>query len=150
MEECFYETGLRFQCQKCSGCCRGESGYVFLQEDDIGRLAGRLAMTRDFFLERYCYVVDMGIERLYSLKEKKNFDCVFWESGCSVYEDRPVQCSSYPFWAQLLESEEAWAAESTNCPGMGKGRLHSKREIEERLFARRKSKPVGPADPSSL
>jgi Fe-S-cluster containining protein len=143
MDECFYETGLRFQCQKCSGCCRGEPGYVFLQEDDIDRLAGRRSLTRDLFLERCCRVVDMGIERLYSLKEKKNFDCLFWESGCSVYEDRPVQCS------RLLESEEAWMAESKNCPGMGKGRLHSKREIEERLLARRKSKPVGPADTSS-
>lgn len=148
MEDCFYENGLRFQCQRCSACCRGEPGYVFLQADDVQRLSRRFGLDTRAFLERYCRIVDMGLERLYSLKEKKNNDCEFWDDGCSLYEDRPVQCSSYPFWAQILGSEADWAAESGQCPGMGRGRLFSKAEIEERLFSRRASRPIGPTDSS--
>jgi len=146
MEGCFYENGLRFQCQRCSGCCRGEPGYVFLHDEDIDRLSGRLGTDRETFLEGRCRVVDMGIERLYSLKEKKNNDCEFWDAGCSLYLDRPVQCSSYPFWAQIVESEASWQAEAGVCPGIGKGRLFSKAEIEEKLFSRRRSRPAGPID----
>jgi uncharacterized protein len=148
MEECFYENGLRFQCQRCSGCCRGEPGYVFLQEDDIERLARRLGTDRSGFLKRYCRVVEMGLERLYSLKEKKNNDCEFWDSGCSLYDDRPVQCSSYPFWSHIMEAAANWKAEAASCPGMGKGKFFSKADIEEKLFSRRKSRPVGPIDTS--
>jgi uncharacterized protein len=142
---CFYEAGLRFECQRCSGCCRGEPGYVFLQEADLERLLERLGEERASFLSRYCRVVDMGLEKLFSLKEKANNDCVFWgDSGCAVYEDRPVQCSTYPFWAPIMESEESWREESAHCPGVGKGRTFSRAEIEERLLDKRKSRPVGP------
>jgi hypothetical protein len=56
-----------------------------------------------------------------------------------------VQCGTYPFWSSILESEESWEEEKAHCPGVGKGRLYSKREIEERLYARRAAKPLGPA-----
>ena len=39
--------------------------------------------------------------------------CVFLdESGkCGIYDARPVQCHTYPFWPSLLENSEAWKEE---------------------------------------
>ena len=35
MSEPFYAEGLRFSCERCSACCRGEPGYVFLTKEDL-------------------------------------------------------------------------------------------------------------------
>ncbi len=39
MEEVFYGRGLRFECTRCSRCCRHNPGYVFLSPVDLARLA---------------------------------------------------------------------------------------------------------------
>ena len=66
-----------------------------------------------------------------SLRERGNADCIFWdaERGCSVYEDRPRQCRSWPFWGSVVHSAERWAEEAGECPGMNHGPLHEAREI---------------------
>ena len=75
-----------------------------------------------------------------SLKEKSNYDCVFWEQGgCSVYEHRPIQCKSYPFWETFLLSIDRWEALKATCPGVGIGTLHSHEEIEEWIQLRKRS-----------
>jgi hypothetical protein len=73
-----------------------------------------------------------------SLAEKKNYDCVFWDQGgCAVYEDRPVQCSTFPFWSSILVSRESWLEAARDCPGIGKGELRAREYIEELLWRRR-------------
>ena len=40
--------------------------------------------------------------------------CVFLDQEtnyCRIYEARPVQCRTYPFWPSILKSQEAWNAE---------------------------------------
>ena len=124
MEEPFYKDGLHFECQRCSGCCRFDSGYVFLSHQDLDRLASNLSLTPDEFLEKYCVKVDMGGYFRISLIEKPNYDCIFWrDGGCAVYEARPLQCRSYPFWEHQLESKEAWENVAKSCPGINKGAL---------------------------
>ncbi len=77
-----------------------------------------------------------GFSRL-SLKEKDNYDCIFWEEGgCSVYKARPVQCSTYPFWSNNLGSKDDWNHLARLCPGANRGRLYSMREIKDRLQQR--------------
>ena len=99
----FYSDGLRFSCTECSLCCRFDSGYVFLSRIEIDRLAERFSLTAQSFIDQYCRVVDMGFASRVTLREQKNLDCVFWKhGGCSVYEDRPLQCRSFPFWPAHL------------------------------------------------
>jgi Fe-S-cluster containining protein len=100
------------------------------------------------FIEGYCRWVpnlDGGgrRSRKLSLKEKANYDCIFWKNGCSVYEARPLQCRTFPFWPSMLESSQSWAASSAamSCPGMGKGTLHPMEEIEA-ILARQQAEPV--------
>jgi Fe-S-cluster containining protein len=94
------------------------------------------------FVETYCRWIpaEAGMERL-SLKEKSNFDCIFWKDGCSVYQARPLQCRTFPFWPSILDSPASWKIAKSGCPGMGRGRLFSREEIESNLAAR-KAEPV--------
>jgi Fe-S-cluster containining protein len=136
--ETFYAGGLRFACMRCSRCCRHTPGYVFLSEWDVARLAAYLGMSGEELRMKYCRQVAFGHIFRVSLTEKPNLDCVFWENGgCRVYKARPLQCRSYPFWISCLSSEEDWRESARQCPGIGKGPIHPKREIDRWLRRRR-------------
>ncbi|HUX13425.1 MAG TPA: YkgJ family cysteine cluster protein [Spirochaetia bacterium] len=140
--EPFYRDGLRFSCTRCSRCCRHQPGYVFLSEKDLLELAEEKSTSRDEVVSLYCRQVNInGFFRL-SLKEKANFDCVFWERGrCTVHEHRPLQCRNYPFWHGNLESIETWNELQKECPGVNIGKLHVRNEIEE-ILEKRRSQPL--------
>lgn len=139
MSDWFCRSGLRFSCMRCSACCRHESGFVFLSESDAAVLAGALSVLLPEFEALYCRWVRYGEHERLSLKEKPNFDCIFWGNGCAVYENRPFQCRSYPFWEFFLADKGAWDQEAIHCAGMGKGRLYSFEEIEEFLTQDRRN-----------
>ncbi len=139
----FYEDGLRFSCTRCSLCCRFDSGYVWLSRADLARLADGLRTTVDDVIDRYCRVVDIGGFKHLSLREQPNKDCIFWrDGGCSVYQTRPLQCRSYPFWAHQLADHETWNRTAQSCPGVNVGTLHSRKEIEQILENRRREPPL--------
>ena len=130
----FYDKGLRFSCRMCSYCCSSEPGYVYLTKDDIAAASGALGCSEEEFISLYCRLVDFGAYSLVSLKERSDYDCIFLsEKGCGIYNARPLQCRTYPFWKNILSSEEAWKTEGRSCPGIGNGDLIPKREIEKRL-----------------
>ncbi|MEW6549171.1 MAG: YkgJ family cysteine cluster protein [Spirochaetota bacterium] len=131
-------SGLRFSCVQCGGCCTGSPGYVWLSEEDIQRLADAFALSREVFIQTYCIAVDIGEGRAVSLSEKEGFDCILLVEGrCSAYEARPVQCRTYPFWEEIVSSETSWREEAKHCPGIGKGFLHSPESIVQRILSRR-------------
>ena len=134
MGVCFYADGLCFSCARCSACCRHESGFVFLSQKDLRRLAAACQMGYTEFIAVWCRWVPAGPgrERL-SLREKSNYDCVFWKDGCTVYHARPLQCRVFPFWDSTLASLADWQRAAAGCPGMGTGTRHSRNEIEDCL-----------------
>lgn len=140
--EGFSRKGLRFECQQCSHCCGGgESGYVFLSQCDIERLSGTLNLKKDEFLEKYCRTVTTRVGFLTSLLEKANYDCIFLREGfCAVYEARPMQCRTYPFWERIVRDKESWECEASRCPGIGKGKLHTWEEIERDIRLRKEGR----------
>ena len=96
-------------------------------------------MSEEEAVHHYCRSVAVGGFSRLSLKEKSNYDCIFWENGrCLIYKARPLQCASYPFWAHHLYSEAVWKDLEKSCPGINKGRKHSMREINGWLEKRRK------------
>ena len=124
----WYAQGLRFTCQRCGRCCTGAPGYVWLDKHEIHRIARFLKLTEKDFLERHCRQVFFKI----SLLERENGDCIFFTpAGCRIYPVRPVQCTNFPFWDDILKSPENWAALRLRCPGVGNGRLYTTAEIEE-------------------
>ena len=125
----WYENGLRFQCSQCGDCCTGAPGFVWVVQEEIRALAALLQLEVEVFEEKY--VRKVGIRK--SLVEFPGGDCVFFNSQtrkCSVYDARPRQCRTWPFWDSNLSNPAAWASTCEVCPGSGKGKLYQLEEIE--------------------
>ena len=130
----WYKQGLHFQCAGCGGCCTGAPGYVWLTDEEEKQIAEFLGISLDEFEKTYTRMV-YGLRR--SLKEipQSNYDCIFFNSEtkqCSIYDVRPAQCRTWPFWDSLLESQNAWDEASKSCPGCNQGPLIPFEEIEIR------------------
>ena len=142
-EDSFYKDGLKFSCKMCSYCCRAEPGFVYLSRKDLDRFLKVTNAEENEFIEKYCrWVPYYDGKEVLCLKEMKNYDCIFWNNGCSAYAARPLQCSTYPFWDFLLRSPKTWNEEAKSCPGMNNGELHSFEEITEKLIEYRNNKPL--------
>lgn len=122
----WYQDGLRFACEQCGGCCRGP-GYVWLNEARIKAMADYLRMSSEEFTSKFVRRIGARL----SLTEKPDYDCVFWEGGpgCVVYDVRPRQCRTFPFWPENIESPSAWRGVGRRCPGVGHGNLYSVEQI---------------------
>ena len=95
----WYSEGLRFGCRQCGKCCGGGApGYVWTSDDEIAALAKAMGISKSEFELHFVRLIH---GRRKSLIERKNFDCVLLASDgkrCSVYNARPVQCRTWPFW----------------------------------------------------
>ncbi|HNZ27627.1 MAG TPA: YkgJ family cysteine cluster protein [Spirochaetota bacterium] len=122
---------LDFSCQRCSNCCRLEPGAVFLTREDADNISRSLNLSLEDFLSRYCRELYKGNIPVVALKEKKNYDCILWNDGCAVYNVRPVQCRTYPYWPYIAESQEYIDLEKRRCKGIGvKGNLTLEEKIK--------------------
>ena len=122
----WYREGLSFSCTRCGDCCTGAPGYVWVEHEEIEELAKFLGLSPGKFGERYLRKVG----RRYSLLEKPGGDCIFFDSGCTVYPARPVQCRTFPFWRSHLKSQRAWDEIADECPGIGQGKFYAASDIE--------------------
>lgn len=105
---------------------------MWLNRDEIRALAARLNLSEHEF-ERH-YVRQVGVRK--TLLEQPNGDCVLLDHhrrACTVYEQRPRQCRSWPFWESNVRTPEAWQETCEVCPGSGKGRLVPLDEIQTQL-----------------
>lgn len=107
------------KCASCGGkCCRGESGYIWVKEDEIEAMSKVLGMS----LEDFAIMYIRKVGHRYSLNEKKlgenDHACIFFDEEkeqCSIYEVRPMQCRTFPFWEQFKKNEQEVRDE---CPGI--------------------------------
>lgn len=89
------------KCEKCGGkCCTGESGNIFINNEEIEKLSKHLKLSIEEFRAKYLKKVSFKM----SLKEKKfenGYACVFFDEEhrkCGIYAFRPKQCRTFPFW----------------------------------------------------
>jgi len=130
MSDPWYQDGLRFKCSQCGDCCTGAPGYVWVNKEEITQLATLVGMD-DIEAFRDKYVRKVGIRE--SLREYADGACVFFDTEarkCTVYEARPRQCRTWPFWDSNVRDEEAWARTCEVCPGSGKGKLYTIEQID--------------------
>jgi uncharacterized protein len=128
--EPWYKDGLRFKCTQCGNCCTGAPGYVWVNGEEIADIAQTIGEADVEKFEKL-YVRKIGVRK--SLKEFPNGDCVFFDSegrGCTVYDARPRQCRTWPFWDSNIRTEEDWENTCESCPGAGKGKLYQLSHIE--------------------
>ena len=106
-------------CSSCDGnCCIGESGYIWISIKEIEKLASYLNLSiKEVFL-KYINKIDYK----FSLKEvyisKDNYRCIFFnmdKKQCDIYEVRPTQCKTYPFWDRFKKHKSEVIKE---CPAI--------------------------------
>jgi len=105
-------------CATCQGrCCTGESGYIYVTKDEIRNIAEVLKI--DINELRVKYLFKKGYK--YSIKELKcndSYECVFYDresNGCKIYNARPSQCKTFPFWDYYKTRVDELKEE---CPGI--------------------------------
>ena len=135
----WWSDGIRFECQGSGKCCmsRGQYGYVYLTLEDRQRLARHFGISTAEYTRTHC----QKDEDLFRIGyEKASDDCVYLKgAGCTVYEARPTQCRTWPFWPEVMTAK-TWSKEvETFCPGIGKGRLYSAAEISAIIELQNKS-----------
>lgn len=129
---------VRFTCQRgCTKCC-DQDGRVYLTESDVKRAAKYVGMTVSAFEAKYVYRTTNEIR----LRKPPGKQCHFLESyGCSIHPAKPTQCSTFPFWPELIEKKAAWLRTSKYCPGIGKGQLIQIGDALEKAEVQRKAYP---------
>lgn len=135
----WYHAGLAFECTRCGACCRGAPGYVWVGADEMARLA----KLRGQSLPEFTRAFVRRVGNRYSLIEKPDGDCVFWDKsvGCTVYPARPTQCQTWPFWPDNVETPEDWEHIKSVCPGSGRGQWFSLEEVEAAAARTRSCSP---------
>jgi len=106
-------------CAGCEGaCCRGESGYIWVKYPEMENIAKLL----DIGLEDFAKIYLKKVGHRYSLVEKRlgddDYACIFFDEEshrCAIYEARPRQCRTFPFWEQFKNDEDEVRRE---CPGI--------------------------------
>jgi len=122
--------GLPFDCTACGKCCKND-GEVWFNTDEYVDLVEELQrqdssglMTQEYILQHYVEEVKQGWVRIKNrvidstiddTDNAKKGECIFLgEDGkaCGVYNVRPVQCRTYPWWPRLLTNATVWNSES--------------------------------------
>ena len=108
--------GLRFACTGCGDCCSGAPGAVWLNSQEVAALAQHLTLEPDQFERQYTRRLGLRL----ALHERPGGDCCFYDpedKRCVVYEARPTQCRTYPFWDVHVASADAWESVRRECEG---------------------------------
>ena len=105
-------------CESCQGrCCSGESGYIYVTKNEIENISTLLDMDVHKFVSEYLFKKMYK----YSIKEvlhENSYECVFYDresNGCKIYDARPTQCKTFPFWDYYKTRVDELKLE---CPGI--------------------------------
>lgn len=130
----WYKDGLKFQCTECGKCCTGSPGFVWVSKEEIISIAKLLNISVELFKKKYLRQRD----NRYALVEKKsqNHDCIFLkDKKCLIYQARPSQCRTFPWWRENLNTKESWKLASESCEGINEqAPLVSYEQIEKLLI----------------
>jgi uncharacterized protein len=113
----WFQDGLSFGCTGCGKCCQMD-GDVWLSPEEQPAIASALGETVDTFRAKYTRQI---LKEWACLNYKSTPSdtapaggCVFLSANgqCGIYETRPLQCRTYPFWPSLLATPEDWEEEA--------------------------------------
>lgn len=104
-------VSIEFNCTKCGKCCHGPAhAGVRLTDIDATRL------LRGIGPAKFQQSVKAHGDNLPSIRMRDG-KCIFLvENKCSVYDVRPDQCRSFPFWQGLWTEPGRHAL--ANCEGL--------------------------------
>jgi len=99
---------------------------------EIELIAQHLNMTPGQLRQKYLRRVGL---RTSIIEHSTTKDCIFLHTvgdkkQCAIYQVRPNQCRSWPFWPDNLSGPNAWNKAGMRCAGINRGRHYSAEEIE--------------------
>ncbi|MFT4648294.1 MAG: Fe-S-cluster containining protein [Glaciecola sp.] len=125
----WYRDGLSFSCTACGNCCKsnGDYSHVYITPPEIQILAAFLDMGEAEFQAKHVKETDG-----WSTLNMPGPKCEFLdESGlCSVYEARPKQCRTWPFWEENLRPGVWQGPMKEICPGLDTGPHHTADQVD--------------------
>lgn len=128
----WWSNGLSFSCIGCGRCCRGEPGAIYFTEREEALICEHLNISLEKFEKDY--VTHRWGQP--SIGERSNGECLFYDpttARCAIYQVRPSQCRTWPFWEDILENPGEWNRASRRCPGINQGYLWTEEEIRSIL-----------------
>jgi len=136
IDSSFYKDGLSFKCTGCGGCCQMD-GEVWLDSNEFLSLTTKLGLPAEDVLDIYVDEIIAGWVKLKNsapttiAAASSNKDllvspniatndmiieqCIFLEKDtkrCTIYESRPVQCRTYPYWPTIIAYADTWKNEA--------------------------------------
>ncbi|VVB68803.1 Putative zinc- or iron-chelating domain protein [uncultured archaeon] len=155
---------IRFKCQRCGTCCHHKrppdfealvplerlrefwekSNLIYQTKEDIENICRSTGRRPADFVDTLfeydgkCVHVDDSGERIILdfpvMKSKEDTTCVFYDSDCRIYSDRPRACRLFPFRVEEEETPEGDIilniGYNPTCPGIGKGKKINKKVLE--------------------
>lgn len=165
---------IGFQCTRCGACCKGhgETHTATVFPEEIRQIAGEEYDWRDVVRPMPFGLGDHGGETFeWSLAADECGDCSFYDESteegvCTVYEDRPSICQTYPFSIDVAGAtpmgdvvDEEGVVMAHECEGLGleiereealelavKLRERAITELEEMIAVREKYEPIPTED----
>lgn len=113
----WYENGLQFSCTGCGKCCKVD-GDVWLAPEEVTQITQHLGLNISEFRSNYIKAeilpTDGNEEESWMCLKRDQGACIFLgeDNRCKIYDHRPIQCQTYPFWPSLLTDAEAWRDEA--------------------------------------
>lgn len=115
----WYKDGLRFQCTGCGKCCTGSPGYIWITPQEASEIASLLNITLEKFIREYTRQVGDRLSLIEKFRSPGEYDCIFLQGKrCQIYDSRPKQCQTFPWWPSNLTSPEEWENAAKECEGI--------------------------------
>lgn len=124
MNRRWFDKAISFACTSCGKCCKSYNNQikVYLNTIETIQISDHIGADIDEFQKKYIDIhYDQHQNELISLKSNENkTNCIFLKQNqCSIYEVRPTQCRTYPYWPQHMLGKNTWLKEaSSTCEGM--------------------------------
>ena len=98
------EPKLPFKCTGCGNCCRTK-GEVYVSNDELESIHSYFDITtaqqKEEFQATYISKKVNGDGGVILKSQTDSTSCIFLDEAtneCKIYDVRPLQCSTYPFW----------------------------------------------------
>lgn len=138
----FEEEDIHFACTHCGQCC-SEPGVVYITPYDLERISSFFNVDPDQIV--YNLLAEDADTGELLIPVDDNQPCPFFqEERCIVHEVKPIQCRTYPFWPELVGTQETWQEAIKACPGIGEGRQYKPDEIKKLLLGIGETQPELP------
>ena len=117
--DAWWSDGLNFSCiPECGRCCNEPDGLVFLSTKDAESLSQHFGMQVNEWIDRDCTRYRDG--RIILKSRDSDGICIYLSENmsCNVYDEKPTQCSAFPWWKENIKNERSWEKTKRICPGI--------------------------------